>query len=926
MSGAFCILHGSHHHTEPLKPIHIVISSSVAGNHPGHHCSNLAQRFDAGEDPEQLLRARAAEVDALIREVWAQCIPAEADLALFAVGGYGRGELYPHSDIDLMVLAGEGAHTENLGRLFARLWDMGLPASHSVRTLDECARAARDDITVMTALMEARPLVVSDQCVNALVNVMAAPDLWPAHDYFLAKREELRQRHARYGDTADNLEPNLKDGPGGLRDLQTIQWMAMRIFGVRDLHALMGIGQLGMDECVTFEREHRVLSRLRFGLHLVAGKAEERLRFDYQKALAALLLNPSPASRDSGHADLIAGEGLGKGEQAKSKASAPAAQARPLPPSAPSPASGRGEQQSTALVESMMQTFYRSAAMVRRMTARLFQRFEEHLEGTAPVHPVNAEFAIKRTYLMARDEFWPGGDLARVFDLFACWSERPQVERLDSHTARALAESLHTLPSYTEASPALREAFMQLLRGPSPVQTLERMARTGVLGRWIPAFAKVSGRMQFDLFHVYTVDQHTLMVLRNLDRFARNEPDPQFQAAHEVYPLLPRPELLLLAGLFHDIAKGRGGDHSELGAEDARAFCRAHGLPDADTALVEWLVRHHLIMSSTAQKQDISDPAVIHRFASEVGDRERLDYLYLLTCADIAGTSPSLWNAWKDRLLSDLRTVTRLALRRGLENPLAASERIAGTRARVAELLAEDNNAFDTGAIFARMPAEAFLRARADLVAWQARALHGSAPGATTVRLRRLAGATDALDVFVHAPDRDGLFAAIVMTLDRLGFDILQARALDGPDATIFDTFQVLPRERREPPNLTAIEHALTAMLHGELDAIHPARRAQPLHLKHFRIKPELRFEASADGARTVMSLVCTDRPGLLADIAHTLRDHAIRVHDARIATFGARAEDIFRISDNHNQPLDDATCQRLHRALLSIIDLRTQP
>jgi len=836
---------------------------------------HLAQRFDAGEAPEGLLKVRAQAVDAVIVEAWAQCIPAGAHLALFAVGGYGRGELYPHSDIDLMVLAGEGAETGALGPLFARLWDMGLAASHSVRTLDECAQAAAADITVMTALLEARPLAADSKWVEALAGVMARPGLWPAHDYFIAKREELRQRHARFGDTADNLEPHLKDGPGGLRDIQTVRWMAMRIFGVQGLEQAMKIGQLGMDEYATLEREHRVLSRLRFGLHLVAGKAEERLRFDYQKALAARMM---------------------------------------------------GAEADNALVESMMQRFYRSAAMVRRMSARLLQRFEDHLEGAAQVTPINVEFALKRRcYLVARDEFWPGGDLMRVFELFACWAERPQVERLDSHTARALAGCIQSLPSYHEARPALRAAFMQLLRGPAPVLVLERMARTGVLGRWIPAFARVSGRMQFDLFHVYTVDQHTLMVLRNLARFASGEADPQFQHAHEVHALLPRPELLLLAGLFHDLAKGRGGDHSELGAEEAADFCRAHSLPAADVALVEWLVRHHLIMSTTAQKQDISDPEVIHNFAAQVGDRERLDYLYLLTCADIAGTSPSLWNAWKDRLLSDLRTVTRLALRRGLENPLAASERIAGTRARVAELLA-DEDGLDVEALLARVPAEAFLRARADLVAWQARALSGSAPGAVIVRLRRLAGATDALDVFVHAPDQDGLFAAIVMTLDRLGFDILQARALDGPGSTIFDTFQVLPRERRQAPDLPALERALTQMLRGPLDTVQPARRTQPLHLKHFRIKPDLRFETSADGAHTIMSIVCTDRPGLLADIAHCLRDAHLRVHDARIATSGARAEDIFRISGEDNRALSEARCERLHHDLFSIIDFNLLP
>src|SRR5690606_1096216 len=249
--------------------------------------------------------------------------------------------------------------------------------------------------------------------------------------------------------------------------------------------------------------------------------------------------------------------------------------------------------------------------------------------------------------------------------------------------ARALAEALPGLPDFASATPELRQQFLRLLRGPQPVRTLTRMARLGVLGRWIPAFLKVSGRMQFDLFHVYTVDQHTLAVLKNIASFASSESSERFALAHEVWPRLRKPELLLLAGLFHDIGKGRGGDHSELGAVDARVFCTAIGLSEGDTALVEWLVRKHLLMSITAQKQDIADPEVIHRFATEVGDRERLDHLYLLTCADIAGTSPKLWNAWKNRLMADLYTATRLALRRGLENPIAAGERADETRAAV---------------------------------------------------------------------------------------------------------------------------------------------------------------------------------------------------------------------------------------------------
>ncbi|WP_129135587.1 [protein-PII] uridylyltransferase [Luteimonas sp. YGD11-2] len=837
------------------------------------HDAQLAARFDDGEDVDRLLAARATAVDGWVRQAWARCVPADAPLALFAVGGYGRGELFPHSDIDVLALAGEGAgapHADALGRLFALLWDAGLKVGHAVRTAGECTCEADADLTVQTNLQDARPLLASQQDVRTLAQAIAPERTgWTAQRYFDGKREEQARRHARFGDTADNLEPNLKDGPGGLRDIQTLRWMARAVFGVHGFEQLIALGQLGVDELATLERERQALSRLRFGLHLVAGKAEERLRFDHQKALAARLDHVGEADN--------------------------------------------------ALVEQMMQGFYRSAAVVLRINDRLLQRFEEHIEGEGELVVLDAAFVSRRGYLAARDEVWPRADIGAVFDLFAAWAAQSDLRGLHSQTARALAESLHALPSWRDATAAERLRFLELLRGPVPVRTLERMARLGVLGTWIPEFARVTGRMQFDLFHVYTVDQHTLAVLRNIASFADEADDARFSGAHGVWPALRKPELLLLAGLFHDIAKGRGGDHSELGAVDAREFCEGHGLADADTALVEWLVRQHLLMSTVAQKHDISDPAVIHRFAGEVADRERLDYLYLLTCADIAGTSPRLWNAWKDRLLTDLRTATRLALRRGLEHPVAAAQRIAETRDQARGLLAA-RGVDEADALFARMPEEAFLRGRADQVAWQALSLRGAAAGDTVVRVRRLAEGVPALEVFVHSPDRDGLFTAIAITLDRSGLAIQLARALDGPAGTIFDVFQVLPSDPRHMPDPQAIERKLASVLAGSLD-VHPARRTQPRHLRHFRVVPQIGFDDSADGRHTIFSLVATDRPGLLADVAHVLRSQRMRVHDARIATFGERVEDVFRLSDRHNQPLDGPARDALREALLSTLD-----
>lgn len=833
--------------------------------------AKLARRFDAGAPADRLIAVRARAVDVQVRAAWRRCMGEDEALGLFAVGGYGRAELFPQSDIDLLVLAEipvQHARQAQLARFVALLWDAGLATSHAVRSAAQCTEAAADQ-SVLTALLEARALCADAAQVASLDAAIAPAKVWPAAAYFEAKCEEQRRRHARFGDTSDNLEPNLKDGPGGLRDLHVLGWLARRSFGTHALNELIELGRLGWDEAAALERERRELCRLRYGLHLVAGRREERLRFDYQKPLAARL----------GHVDQAGSLG----------------------------------------VETMMQGFYRSAAIVRRIGERLLQRFEEHFAGVAVPVPINADFERRGNYLAARRPGWLELDAANVFALFAAWTADAGLRGLHSQCARELALTLPLVPAYDQADAALREQFLALLRGPQAVVTLERMARLGVLGRWIPAFQQVSGRMQFDLFHVYTVDQHTLAVLRNLAQFSSGQQDERFSVAHLIWPSLRKPELLLLAGLFHDIGKGRGGDHSELGAVDARGFCQAHGLSEADTALVEWLVRKHLMMSITAQKQDITDPEVIHRFAGEVADRQRLDYLYLLTCADIAGTSPKLWNGWRDRLLADLHTATRLALRRGLGQPVAAEDRIAENQATARMLLAAEGHGDAViEAVFARMPHENFLRSRPDQIAWQAAALRAASPGDTVVAVRPVSG-RDGLEVLVHMPDQDGLFAAIVIALDRMGMSVLQARVLDAPGGNIHDTFQVQSADPRQVPEPDLLAAGLRRALAGDLRHVLPTRRTQPRHLRHFRVIPQLDFADIAGVTR--IGLVCNDRPGLLADIARVLREQHLRVHDARIATFGERAEDLLLVSDEHDRPLQPARCDALRDALLAILD-----
>nr|WP_174754945.1 [protein-PII] uridylyltransferase [Arenimonas daejeonensis] len=839
--------------------------------------AGLRRRFEAGEAIDRLVSLCNEASDTVVTSAWSRCLPADAPLQLLATGGYGRAELYPQSDIDLLVLAepeAQKAHEAAIGHFFSLLWDAGLATSQAVRSTAQCVEAAREDITVLTALMECRVLAGATDTPAQLATALAPTVLWPPAEYFDAKRAEQRTRHARFHDTAHNLEPNIKEGPGGLRDLQTVTWMGMRLYGVPGLRALVPLGLLGEDECASLEREWRILARLRFGLHLLANRREERLGFDHQKALAAML-------------------GL------------------------------KDEHRDNLAVEQMMQGFFRSAATVMRINDRLLQRFEEQLSAKEVPEPAGEGYELRHGYLAMTQPQQLREGLAPMLSLFAAWDALPEARGLHSETARALGESLSAIRPYEEQPPDVRQQFMALLQTRQAVATLTRMARLGVLARYLPAFGRVSGRMQYDLFHVYTVDQHTLTVLAHMDGFARRV-DERFAIAHEILPRLRKPHLLLLAGLFHDIAKGRGGDHSELGAVDAREFAAAHAMPEADADLLAWLVEQHLLMSVTAQRQDISDPEVVARFAGKVADREHLDYLYLLTCADIAGTSPKLWNAWKDRLLADLYAATRFALRRGLENPVHANEIMAETRAVAMErLLGEGLDQAEVEHIWAAYPDVGFLRYRPEQIAWQTRGI-AEAGGAETVVLVRPHVQDAGLEVFVRTPDRDGLFAALVATLDRLGLNVLQARVLNSADGHALDSFQAIAPQGIAPEP-SAVVAALKAALRDPA-RVRPAKRAAPRQLRHFRVPARVDFDHLADGSRTRMSLVCTDQPGLLAGVAQVLRQHRLRLHDARIATFGEKVEDFFLLTDERDRAIEDqALLDELRQAIVACVDGETE-
>jgi [protein-PII] uridylyltransferase len=570
-------------------------------------------------------------------------------------------------------------------------------------------------------------------------------------------------------------------------------------------------------------------------------------------------------------------------------------------------------------VEQLMQDFFRSAAILLRINDRLLQRFEEHLAEEQVVTAIDDHFELKNGYLLARDNRFGPESLPRLFDLFAVWSGLTGCKGLHSDTARGLAESLPDILPYAEQPESVRAAFIALISHPHGVLSLQRLARLGILARYLPEFGQVTGRMQYDLFHVYTVDQHTLNVLEFIRRFEQGRVDG-FSLPHEVFPRLRKPHLIWLGGLFHDIAKGRGGDHAELGAADFARFARSHGLPAADAQLVEWLIAQHLLMSFTAQKFDISDPDIINGFAGKVADREHLDYLYVLTCADIAGTSPKLWNAFKDQLMADLYTATRYVLRVGLEHPLNADDIRAETRnMALAKLMDAGFSESDVQPLWETYPEDAFLRYRPDQLVWQTQGVLSQAAMPSQILVRELVG-KDSLEIFVRTPDRDGIISGLLATLDRLNLSVFHARILSSNDGYALDNFITL--KGSHTPDSKRIAQTLSAALKDPA-SIKPAKHLLPSRLRHFKTPTRIEFSPAA-GDRTLMSLVCADRPGLLADIGYVLLQRKVRVHDARIATFGERAEDIFVLSDRDNHALSDpAVLHDLQAALLDYLEGR---
>ncbi|MGH8798610.1 MAG: [protein-PII] uridylyltransferase [Casimicrobiaceae bacterium] len=829
----------------------------------------LAAAFAADRGPKRLLRAQSRLVDRVLRGLWAD-IGAPAGCALAAVGGYGRGELFPHSDVDVLILLPRPldgpAAARAIERFIGLLWDTGLEIAHAVRTIAECESEMAHDITIRTSLLEHRHVAGSRALYRRFARDVAAAI--EVRAFYEAKALEQQQRHLRYQDTAYNLEPNVKESPGGLRDLQTIVWIARAAGLGRSWRDFAARGLMTELEAREVARQERLLCDLRIRLHYLAGRREDRLVFDVQTALA----------REYGLADT------------------PHRRASEL----------------------LMQRYYRAAKSIRQIGIVLLQNLHARLfPAELSARPIDADFQIVDELLDIVDESLFARRPAAIFASFLTLQRHPELKGMSARTLRALWRNRHRVDAAFRRDPVNRESFMAILRQPRGVtHELRRMNQYGILGRYLPVFGRIVGQMQHDLFHVYTVDEHILMVIRNLRRFT--EP----QHAHE-YPLcsrliadFARPELLYVAGLFHDIAKGRGGDHSTLGSADARRFCRAHRLSREDGDLVAWLVEQHLMMSATAQKQDITDPAVVAAFAARVATSRRLAALYLLTVADIRGTSPRVWNAWKAKLLEDLYSAAGARLDGAAEaRPPDSLETRRAEAVRQLRLYAVPEGA--EAKLWQRLDSVYFQRHSADDIAWHARQLYFRVDRGDAVVKARLARDGAGLQLMVYLPDQKALFARICGFLGRAHLSILEAKIHTTRHGYALDTFVV-----HDPANPNAgyreaisyiefeLQRALTERPPLEL----PAEGRLSRHLRHFPLSPEVSIFPDDKGTHFILEIVAGDRPGLLARIAYTLATANVNVASAKINTLGERAEDVFLLDGARLH--DDSARLRLETAL----------
>jgi [protein-PII] uridylyltransferase len=806
-----------------------------------------------------LLRGLSRLADRTLRALWAASgLPAHA--ALLAVGGYGRGELFPHSDIDLLLLLpqpqGSDAATDHAAeRFIAACWDCGLQIGASVRTAEACLVEAEKDITVQTALLESR-LLCGDRALAQDMQTRFAAHLDP-RAFFQAKMREQQQRHLKFEDTPYALEPNCKESPGGLRDLQVLLWVAQASGLGRSWNELAASGIVAARTVRQIQRNETVIKRIRAHLHILAGRREDRLVFDLQSAVAQVLGFTATPTKRAG--------------------------------------------------EMLMQRYYWAAKAIEQINQIVLLDIEGRLwpQSVAQAQPLTGVDGVEDGRYVLRDGMIEPADPMlfqrepwALLEIFAAYQRAPGARGLSPSALRAIHLARSRMDAAFRRDPRSRAQFLRILQAPQGVvHALRLMNRTSVLGRYLWAFRRIVGQMQHDLFHVYTVDQHILMVVRNVRRFFMPEHAHEYPLCSQLAAHFDPPWVLILGALFHDIAKGRGGDHSELGAREVRRFCKSHGIAPPHAELAEFLVREHLQMSRVAQKEDLSDPEVITAFARRVGDERHLVALYLLTVADIRGTSPKVWNAWKGKLLETLYRATLRALGGQTPQPQAELQLRQQEALRILRLYALPEGAQKP--LWDTLDMGYFLRNEPQDIAWHTRKLYARVGSETPVVSARLAPEGEGLEVLVYAPDQPDLFVRICGYFDSQNFNVLDAKIHTTSNGWALDSFVVISPHTRvhDRAILAVIETSLRTALRSTTPLPPPRPGRVSRRVRNFPVSPRVALRPDERGQRWILSVTAHDRAGLLYGIAQVLARHRIDLQLAKITTLGERVEDTFLIS-----------------------------
>lgn len=848
----------------------------------------IHQQFVEGASASTALLLRTEMIDSILKQMWQAQDSIFDSMALLAVGGYGRQELHPHSDIDIAILlphahdsAEDRERDEKLSHWITSLWDLNLDIGHSVRTVSDCEREAGSDITVITNLMEARLICGNEELHRLMQNVIGVEHMWPSAAFYAAKLKEQEQRRTRFQSNAYRLEPNIKESQGGLRDFQTIAWVCQRLYGTRALDPLVEKGLLEPQELDTLRDGLELLWSIRYWLHHVAGRREDRLLFDYQKDIAH--------------------------------------------------AFGHNDDTDNRSIEQLMQRFYRTVMSLQRLNEISLQGIGGIISGVtaaSEIEPINSRFHTRNGFLeVSHDKVFANYPPA-LLELFLVFGNTVRAEKVRSHTVRLIRANLHLINQQFRDDPVVRRMFVRIFTIPDKLtRTVRLMNRYGVLAAYLPSFDQIVGRMQYDLFHIFTVDEHTMGVIRNLRRLMIERFSDELPHGTSVAARIKRPYVLYLSALFHDIAKGRPGDHSELGAEEARRFARRHGMNSHDADLLEWTVRHHLLMSITAQRKDIDDPDEQLEFARQVGSIEYLDHLYLLTISDIRATNPELWTSFKQSLLQSLYEHTLLILQRGLDNPLEAGDVIAKRQARTLTLLNQrwQNNP-KVMQLWKQLGEDYFRQYQPVEIARHTEILlaaeHENGPQNGPLVSLRYSVSKGSTEILIYTPDDKALFALISVVLERLQLNVLSATITTTDTHYALDTFHVLAANNlpvEDPDQIQQIKQTLVQELMAPKDIPALVVQDPSRRLRYFTVNTEVEFNDDESGL-TEMRLTAADHPGILSSIGRILLNADISVHAARISTLGERIDDVFLLSNAHGKGLTSTEKQHIRRLLMSEI------